>query len=390
MKVLIFDTILDGHHSDYIAHLTDYWLSAQWPGELYIVTPPGLEECLASDLFVSSRIKFIRLSDQELLDIRSSSMVRRSFISWNLYIKYARQIQPSHALLMYFDIFQMGIWLGRKSPCPVSGIYFRPHFPDMVRITWKQEIVKIRKSLLIRRILANRSLHALFYLDKSVIPAISRMTSRVKIVPLSDPVRRYPVTSGQTEALRQSLGLEKDRKVFLVFGYLDSRKGIEPILEAIGQLSRAESAGLALVLAGPISDGYRRVIDHCLAGLDTNAQVVTHYEVVKGADIQVFFDISDFVLTLYQKHVGMSSNIVRSAMSQKPLVSSNYGYMGYLVNTHKLGITVDSEWVPAISGALVRALRGEVNISVTEAEKISSENAHDVFARQVLEVVSRA
>ena len=390
MKFLIFDTILNGHHTDYITYLVDYWCEHQMPGELYVVTPCGFSASLSAEARAYPGISCLELHEDELRLAQKGSTFRRSFSEWNLFVKYARQIRPTQALLMYFDLFQMGMWLGEKSPCPVSGIYFRPSFHYSVQLSVKEKALALRKKWLLSRVMTNPSLTHLFCLDKSSVKAIRKISNRVRVLPLSDPVKEYAVSAREVEALRRKLGIEARRKVFLVFGYLDNRKGIEPILDAADQLTEAERADFALLLAGPISDDYRHAIDERISRLKSGTQVVCLYEKRFGPAIQILFELSDFVLTLYQKHIGMSSIVVRAALSRKPLISSDFGYMGSLVDNEVLGTTINSASIPSIAEAFRQALRGEVVFSGSAVRTLSEQNTFQQYARQIIGALVKA
>jgi len=389
MKLLLFDTALDGHHTDYLTHLIEYWQLQPIKGELYVVTPQGLAAQFSSEITRSYRIKFVELTVAETTKITEASMVGRSFAAWSLYVKYAEKLRPDHALLMYFDVFQLGLWLGKKSPCPVSGIYFRPNFSQKIDTNWKEELSLFRKKFILSRALLNPAFATLFSLDKSAVPAIKNITKQRSVLPLSDPVKHYDLASGQVEAQKQALGIADFRKVFLLFGYLDERKGIEPVLDAVAMLTREDSQQVTLLLAGPIGNEFRPIVEAKIASLNTNAQIICHFQNLIGGEIQTFFAISDYVLTLYRKHVGMSSVVIRAALSQKPLISSDFGYLGNLVQSQHLGITLDSESPDAIREAFRQALRGEINFDRRAAEKLANENTARTFAEQILVGVNR-
>lgn len=42
-KILLFDTVIDGHHADYLAHLIRYWLRQPSEDELIVVTQASFE-----------------------------------------------------------------------------------------------------------------------------------------------------------------------------------------------------------------------------------------------------------------------------------------------------------------------------------------------------------
>ncbi|WP_373514260.1 glycosyltransferase [Persicitalea sp.] len=388
MRLLLFDTVLDGHHTDYLTHLITYWQAEKLPGKLFLVTPEGLAEELPAEQANSSNIEFVEITSEELETARNGSIVSRSFAGWNLYVKYATQIRPDHALLMYFDLFQMGLWLGKKSPCPVSGIYFRPNFSQIDGSSLKENLMVSGKKLLLNRALSNPAFSVVFCLDHSAIPAVQKIANRVKVRPLSDPVMQFDLSTDQLEGQRKALGIKNSRKVFLLFGHLDDRKGIEPVLDAIEMMPSDNSRKLALVLAGPIDSEFRSIIESRIAASNADAQIICQFQTFKGATIQSLFSVSDFVLTLYRKHVGMSSIVVRAALSQKPLISSDFGYLGNLVESQHLGVTVDSESPSAICEAFCKALQGEIVFDQEAAKKLADKNTARAFAKQILEGIS--
>lgn len=387
IKFLIFDTILNGHHTDYLSYLVDYWCDQQPNGELYLVTPKGFSEGISAHCKSHPGIYFLELSASALTNAKKGSTLKRSFAEWNLYISYCKQIKPDHAILMYFDLFQAGMWLGKKSPCPVSGIYFRPSFHYKNKYSLREILVAFRKKWILSRVLGIPELKNLFCLDKSSVSEIQKLTTRVRIIPLSDPVKEYKVKASQVLELKELLGIENDRKVFLMFGYLDDRKGIEPVLDAIAHLSQAESSKITLVLAGPITVEYRQSISTLIETMDNDAQIVCHFEKLEGALIQIFFELADFVLTLYRRHIGMSSLIIRAALSNKPLISSDFGYVGTLVKEKELGTIVNSESAVSISKAFQQALRGDIEFSEENLKNLAAQNTSSLFAQQIMNVL---
>jgi hypothetical protein len=53
--------------------------------------------------------------------------------------------------------------------------------------------------------------------------------------------------------------------------------------------------------------------------------------------------VSDYILALYQKHIGMSGIMVRSAAAEKPLLANDFGLMGRIVPENELGIVVKGD-----------------------------------------------
>ncbi|GAB3945647.1 hypothetical protein GCM10028805_15090 [Spirosoma harenae] len=387
-RILLFDTIIDGHHPDYLCHLISYWLHTQPEGELVVATPASFEPIfrqLHEKAPEVTTIQFVPIEQSEIDFTRQGSMIRRSFREWNLLLSYSQRYQATHVLLMYFDIFQLGLWLGRKATSRVSGIYFRPDFHYTRATGLKSYLNKLRKKLTLRGLLNQGALTNLFCLDHSAVPLLNEINTQVNVIALPDPVKSYPITTAESEALRSELQIDPDRNVFLLFGYLDDRKGIEPVLDALKQLNPAAQEKICFLLVGAIQPDYQVKIEHQIAEVGPNVQIVTVFKEIKGRSIQLYFDVSDYVLALYQRHVGMASVIIRAAISGKPLIASDYGYVGHVVSQKQLGIVTDSTSPEAISQVLEQVLTEGMTYSSKNLQEVADQNSDVSFAKTIFD-----
>ncbi|MFC5410481.1 glycosyltransferase [Larkinella bovis] len=390
-KILLFDTIIDGHHADYLTHLITYWVKNRLAGELVVVTQPafrGRFEKVTAQEPGGQNVRFEPIPLAEVEAVHQASMLTRSFKEWNLVLKYIQVYKPAHVLLMYFDIFQLATWLGRSAPCPVSGIYFRPDFHYPRHPGLKAQLNGLRKKVTLQGALRQRGLANLFSLDHSAVDGLRQLNPRAQIWPLADPVESYDVSPVETEQLRAELGIEPGRQIFLLFGHLDERKGIEPLLEALKDLPTGQQKEVCLVLVGPVLPGFREKIEQKMAEIGKDLQIVRIFNEVKGRQIQVFFELSDYVLALYQRHVGMASVVVRAAVSRKPVLASDYGYLGQLVQTEQLGAVADTTSPAAIRTMFQRVLTTEIPYSKANLQKLADRNSDVSFAERIFNHLS--
>lgn len=387
-RVLLFDTIIDGHHADYLSHLIDYWLREKLAGELIIVAQASFAtrfDQLRESAPSVTNLKFVPILPAEIEHVHQGSIFTRPFREWSLQIQYSQRYKPTHVLLMYFDIFQMGLWLGQKAPCAVSGIYFRPDFHYTSSAGLKSRLNIFRKKATLRGVMNRNELKNLFCLDYSAVAPVRAMNPRVNVLPLPDPVEAYFISPTDIENLRHELPIEPGRQVFLLFGYLDDRKGIEAFLEALDRVSPAQQRKICFLLVGPIKEDYQPLIDQAIAAVNPNVQVICVFREIKGKAIQVYFELSDYVLTLYQRHVGMASVIIRAAISEKPLLSSDYGYMSHLVQTSQLGAVTDSNSPPAIGQLLEQVLANGISYSKANLRQVAAQNSGESFAKTIFD-----
>ena len=385
-KILLFDTIIDGHHADYLTHLINYWVKNRPEGELIVVTQQSFGKQFEALLEAKPGVKniqFVPISEEDIETVHGASMATRSFKEWNLVLKYGQTHQPSHVLLMYFDLFMLATWLGRSAPFAVSGIYFRPDFHYKTRPGIKARLNGIRKKVTLNGVLNRKGLTNLFCLDHSAVEGLRKLSSNTKIWPLVDPVETYDIRPAEVEQLRVQLQIEPNRRILLLFGHLDDRKGIEPLLEALKLLKPDEQRALCLVLAGPIQPDFRERVESSMADVGKDMQIVRSFGIIERRQVQVYFQLSDYVLALYQNHVGLASVVVRAAVSGKPVLASDYGYLGHLVQSEQLGTVTDSTSPDAIRALLERMLTEELPYSKTNLQKLADRNSDVYFAETI-------
>lgn len=398
-RILLFDTIIDGHHADYLTHLVTYWLDHPSADELVVVAQaafePVFDRLCAAQRGPASRgparpdtrqtVRFVAIPPARIDAVHGASSLRRSFAEWNLCRYYIREYQPTHTLLMYFDLFQLAIGLGRRTSCMVSGIYFRPDFHYGTPSGLKARLNALRKKLTLLGMLRRGAVTNLFCLDHSAVAALRQISPGVNVLPLPDPVESYSIPAAEISELRRTLQIELGRRVFLLFGSLDERKGIEPLLDALDQLPPARQADVCLLLVGSIKPDFRQRIDARIADVSADVQIVRVFEEVKGQAIQAYFDLCDYALALYQRHVGMASVVVRAAVSGKPLLASDYGYLGQVVQTNQLGVVADSTSPDAIRHLLDRVLTEGVPHSVPNLNALAEANSDTAFAKTIFD-----
>lgn len=387
-RILLFDTIIDGHHPEYLRHLIQYWLRTQPDGELVVATQVAFEPVFRQlvEAFPSqTTVQFIPISQPEIDHVHQGSVLNRSFREWNLLLTYSQEVRPTHVLLMYFDVFQLGLWLGRKASCAVSGVYFRPDFYYGGSSGAKERLRVLRKKATLRGVLNRRVLTNLFCLDHLAVPLVRRMNPHVHVLPLPDPVTTYDVPADEVTKLRHDLRIDPNRTVFLVFGYLDERKGLESLLDALWQLNPALHTKICFLFVGATMPAYQEKIEQKIATVPPDIQVTGHFNEVNGKAIQVFFDLSDYVLTLYQHHVGMASVLIRAAISGKPVLSSDYGYMGQLVKSKQLGAVTDSTSPMAIARLLEETITNGITWSDDNLRALADENSDAAFAQTIFD-----
>ncbi|MBD2459685.1 glycosyltransferase [Oscillatoria sp. FACHB-1407] len=362
-KLMLFDLDYRGHHAGYIQHLVTYWCDHNLPGQLDVLVSPKFTQQHSKIIdrysshpnlqFVSIHAQdYERLVDSAALETSFTGRIKRAFQEWNILQKYTKSLGTDHCLLMYFDTVFLRFAFGGTLPCPFSSIYFRPlfHYPSFANYTpaGREQVWQWRDRVCLAKLLSNQRLQTLFCLDPFAVAHLNQLDKRSRAVFLQDPVRIYHNSNPQSEHLRQELGIQSGRKVFLLFGALSERKGMFQVLDAIASLPPQICEQICLLLVGPIQPPEKEALQARIQDVAAAkpVQIVAHHAFISDEAIQPYFDLSDVILAPYQRHIGMSAILVRAAAAQKPVLSSDFGLMGEITRFYKLGLAVDST-VPA-------------------------------------------
>ncbi len=319
----------------------------------------------------------------------------RHFQGWKAFCRHARQLNADHGLLMYFDHFQLPVMIGPRSPCPFSAIYFRPtfHYRSFAnhKQSWKDWFMGLRKSLLLKGVLRTKELERLYCLDPFAADYIAaKYKPRCEVVPMSDSFVEFDRSPEEEESIRQRLQVEPGRKLFLLLGVLDPRKGVKELLRALPLVSPVLQSKICIAIIGHGPEDEVADISQLVeqVRMTTKIQVVFLPGYIQG-DVQPYYWVSDVVLTTYQGHMGSSGAIMRAAYAGKPVLSSDYGLMGEWVYRCKLGQVVDTTQSKALASGLEAFVSENADrlFDPRESQKLKERNSQTKLAEDLRKLI---
>jgi glycosyltransferase involved in cell wall biosynthesis len=376
-RILLFDTITDGHHPDYLIHVIGFY-SGKKEVELYVSTGESFKSQFdarqqAEDNLWGDNVTFLPIPTNKLNSIHSKPIYLRSIIEWNLLVETAQSINANQVLLMYFDYYQLGILIGKKALCPVSAIYFRPNFTENDNGIYPQ----IKKWML-SKVLKSGQIQNLFCLVHALVLYMKGQKTQTQIIPICDPIKQFQISKPEIVEFINKYKIPTDKKIFLNFGYLDDRKGMEVFIDACSILSKEALAKICLLLAGPVPEYYEKIIEAKLAQVP-ELEVIRSYGYLPAREVQICFEISDVVLILYQDFLNMSSVLIRAAMANKPTFATQTGMIGELVSRNKVGVTVDANSVSEVRNELNAMIQNGITYSEDNLKQLAEENSLNSF-----------
>jgi len=338
-------------------------------------------------------------------DIRFSDLLRTSYdfdprnrhkTVLDLFNRYAAQIGADINLHTYIDDELPLIVSGAPLPPFTAALHLMPVFHHAARFgtgTAAYDLsAAVQQKFAVARVLRNPNLKRLLYIDPYVVDALRGFEHGEKAVFLPEPVIMETPSPGAVTALRHQLGIEPPRKVLLVFGSVNKRKGIDTLVEALLRLPSRAAQAVCLVVAGKIDPDYRAIIDTLVQTLTTHTpvQIIRHDHYIADADIPAFFHMADVCCALYRRHWGPSNFVLLAAAAARPILSTSQGLMGYLVREHGLGITADVENIDQVVTALERLLDAPESVLSPADQRAAFVAQHDptAFARAFFAALS--
>lgn len=312
-------------------------------------------------------------------------------IEWQLCVKYMRKLQADHCLFLNFDFYQSFPVFGARFPGKFSGIYHNLwlHFPEFETNLMTKERMRSRiQQWTVKRVTKCPSLDTLFCLDPLAADYISTLSPTIPVVHLPTPGRSNEIdTIPERIHLKNALQIEPNRRIFLLFGSIDHRKGIQQILQSLYLLPQDAGKKVCLLLIGRHQNKAKIQKEANRISETTSVQVISIDEFIPEEQIALYFDLADVALAIHQRHVGVSVTLVHAAIANRPVLASDFGLLGELVRRNGLGVTVDSESPKAIADGICAYLENEPTMLCdhTSMGKFAQQNTIENYAPIIVE-----
>lgn len=274
----------------------------------------------------------------------------------------------------------------RKTPW--GGILLRDHFfhpcPDG---SYQARCVAWAKRQVLYRLLRQKSLRRVFALNPELPGSFS--------LPLAQKLEFLPDAADlsdlkpQVEA-RRALQLSPDRRYILVYGYLDSRKGVADLLTAARMIP--QEIQLSILLVGQHAPEMREFLQTSATNEIATGRVVSIDRFVSEDIESLAFSAADLVWMGYKNHLGSSGVLGQAAKAGKPVIACDTGVVGRTASEFALGPVVNTTDPLAVSSAIVPLLTTP-NLAEQYARnglRFASERTPRRFAGTVLDQVAIA
>ncbi|MFT5885935.1 MAG: glycosyltransferase involved in cell wall biosynthesis [Arcticibacterium sp.] len=289
-------------------------------------------------------------------DLQAKLQETRPLVRYRTQWKYikvkANELEVSQLILMEFDIYQIAIGNVSKMNFDINGIWFRPFYRQKVINSSLLEklkfgIAKMRKQVTYKLALRNHNLKQVFVLNDQKTVNELNLKYNPKLRYLPDPVMPSELSGDIDIRSKYDIGVEK--KIFLIFGYIDDRKNVPNILRALNKLPRAYQLKISLLLFGKVANNYSPILRDSILENESEVQIIENNEFVSNDEMGALFQSSNLVLRMNINYFASSGIIGLAAKYNKPSLVSNYGVVADLTKAYVLGKEVDPLAIMALS-----------------------------------------
>lgn len=346
--IVVLEPSHEGHPQEWLEHIVRYALTDGLSEPLHLVVARQLHHKLAPlvPANAAGRIEVAALTAREQAFCLHRSLAVSGFARWWVMRRYLKRYRARRGHFLSLDHLSLPLALGLgASGKTLDGILFRPsvHYHQIGGYApdWRERVRDLRKSVLYRFMLLNRSVESVLTLDPFFARyALASYRGGMKVRAVPDPAQW---TGG--EARSKPAATDNARVRFLMFGYLAERKGVLALLTAIAHLPPSIAARVSLVIAGNVDADIRDRLPHAINDL-LLLQPTLRLSFTEGrlsdAELKDEIERCDVILAPYQRFVGSSGVLIWAASAGKPVLTQDFGLLHRLAQDYQLGLTTDT------------------------------------------------
>jgi glycosyltransferase involved in cell wall biosynthesis len=331
-KTLVFDHELSGHHIEYIHHL--YSGAGLRSGESFVfLLHPDFKNLNRDFIWPDySNVKIV-FFDPARLNINSGNSIYMSYRLCKLVNEFAQAENVTHIFLISMIIFLPFLPFVISDKLKISGIIYqialRSYKSDrlMKRCMDKLKYGIFTRSRIIDRVFMLNDPASARFLNKKLNSSVFRY--------LSEPL--CPIDTANIEDIRIKYGIAENKKVFLHFGGLASRKGTLIFLKACDLLADGCLDNMCLIIAGNVNEEIKQEFYEMVTKLEGRVQILVFDEFTRYSFLASLCSVAAYIVLPYRNTSRSSGVLGYSSQFGVPVIGPSGGLIGNIIRYYRLG-----------------------------------------------------
>lgn len=252
--------------------------------------------------------------------------------TWFRVAKKIRKLNPDYVIVRY--------WLPFMAPClgTIARLIKRNKKIKIIAIT--DNVIPHEKRIgdsMLTQYFVN-ACDAFVVMAKSVKEDLKKFTDNPNVICIPHPIYDIFGEIVSKQAAQQHLQLNVKDKHILFFGFIRKYKGLDLLLEAMGN-QRIKEMGIKLIVAGEHYEDktiYENLIKQY--ELEKNIILKTHY--IPKEEVKYYFCAADLIAQPY--HTATQSGVTQIAYNfERPMLVTDVGGLAEIVPAQKVGYVVE-------------------------------------------------
>ena len=185
-----------------------------------------------------------------------------------------------------------------------------------------------------------KSCTAFLSLSESVLNDLSKFTSTTYKKFIPHPI--YDIFGDKISKKKaiENLGLNPTDKHLLFFGFVRKYKGLDLMLEAMGD-ERIKAMGIKLIIAGEFYDDKQEYSD-MISDLGITKDIIMKSDFIPAEEVKNYFCAADMITQTYR--TATQSGITQIAYSfERPMLVTDVGGLAEIIPHHKVGYVTSQQ-----------------------------------------------
>lgn len=388
MKILLYDSILTGHHTEYISHVLNYIQKEDNVNQYLFMLPEEFKTSfiqLYEFALNIDNVEFEFISNENLKDFERSSLLVKSFKELNYVHKHGIRLNIDHIIFMYFNVFQFAL-IFKKISFGISGILFL-QFVQMNKKGYKNKFKYWYKYVMTKLYVRNKCLKRVYLLnDDNSVDFLNKEFNTNKFRRINDPVPTFQALKDFD--IRKTYNIPLGNKVLLHVGSLSERKGTFEIIRACEHLPLDNQSNITLILAGKSSNFDAPILKNMVEFYSerTKVHILWINRFLSNEEMQSFFEQCDLVMIPYKNAEASSGILGHAIFNSLPVLINSSGLLKKLFDEYGYGVQIDEVTPQSIALAVNYIYKNESSYNKAYVNKYKLTHSPNSFAHEILRV----